>query len=228
MKINKLTYVAPEDIESSGVSTTPIPVEEQVSITTGTHLGRIKLFTTFTSKDKKTTYAKIVVGTQIQLSSEQQVVVEFDRIWHADYRQGSHLIQQLDKLGVIRNKQIHPDSLFNLPVKFEIALNDSIDTMYQEYITDIELVEGLPDSIDFNYVHINSIGMSEIVPTNESVQEHGQKSKHTSLSKLLAEADVYDEDEDYLTDADFEDDDDVPRTANFEDADTDELGDGEE
>ena len=55
---NNLIYVAPEDIVSSGVSTTPIPVEDAISISTGTYKGRVKLFSTFNSKDRKTLYAK--------------------------------------------------------------------------------------------------------------------------------------------------------------------------
>ena len=208
MEINNISDVAPEEIISSGDSSTPIPVEDKISISTGIHRGRIKCFSTFKSKDKKIMYAKLTVGTQINLSDGQQAVVELDRVWLADYRQGSHLIQQLEQLGAIEGKQFYPDRIFNLPVSFEVQLNKNASTTdkFKEHISSINLIEHLPDDADFRYVKVRSVWGYEIVPTNDSVQIEGQKSKHTSFSELLDEAESDDEDDDFLDDSDFEDD----------------------
>ncbi len=173
MKINNISYVAPEEMISSGDSSTPIPVEDTISISTGTHKGRIKMFSTFKSKDKKIMYAKLTVGTQINLSDGQQAVVELDRVWHADFRQGSQLIQTLEKLGAIRDKQVFPDELFNQPVQFEVSINDNYtpsDGKYKELVSSVERIESLPDELDFQYVHVDRIGFTEIVATNHHMQ----------------------------------------------------------
>lgn len=172
MKQNNLIYVAPEDIDSSGVSSTPIPVEDVISISTGTYKGRIKLFSTFNSKDRKTLYAKITIGTQINLPDGKQTVAEFNRVWHADFHQGSHLIEALEKLGAIQDKKVIPDKLFNLPVQFELIADDnytSSNGKYKELVSNIEPIESLPDDLDFKYVHVNRVGYTEVVPTNENM-----------------------------------------------------------
>ena len=208
MKLNNLSYVQPEDLYSAGEATASITVQDEIALSTGIHQGRIKSFSTFKSKDRETTYAKITVGTQINLSDNQQVVVELDRVWLADYRQGSHLIQQLEQLGAIEGKQFYPDRIFNLPVSFEVQLNKNASTTdkFKEHISSINLIEHLPDDADFRYVKVRSVWGYEIVPTNDSVQIEGQKSKHTSFSELLDEAESDDEDDDFLDDSDFEDD----------------------
>ena len=196
MNWSNLSYVAPEDIDSSGVSSTPIPVEDVISISTGTYKGRIKLFSTFNSKDRKTLYAKITIGTQINLPDGKQTVAEFNRVWHADFHQGSHLIEALEKLGAIQDKKVIPDKLFNLPVQFELIADDNYTSSsgkYKELISTIELIDSLPDDLDFEYVRVNRVGYTEIVPTNDKMQ---------SNADIIIEDDYGEEDFDKLFDED--------------------------
>ena len=197
MRISNLEYVSNEELYK-GEGAKPILVQDSIIIQTGEYYGRGKKFYTFKSRNRNVEYAVFTIGTQICLSNNEQHVLEFERIWSADFRKGSQLIKTLDKLGAVSNGKVHPDMLENLPVKFTLKANTNStdEKTFKEYISDIEVVEELPEQFDFHYLKVkNPIGY-ELVPTNESIQSIGKESS-ASLTELFAS--INDEsDDDYL------------------------------
>lgn len=213
MTANKIIYVEPELI-SSDSDAESIAIEDNLTIETGMHLGRIKNFSTFQSKDKQNTYAKVVIGTQVNGTDGQKIIIELDRIWLADYRNDSHLVKQLKKLGAVQDKQFYPDKLFNQAVQFEVVVNEnaSENSKYKERISTITPVKSLPDDLDFRYVRLNRLGDYEIVPTNDTIKpvSKTKKGNKKTLDELIAEVDNFDEqeDDDFLSCLDEDDMDD--------------------
>ena len=205
MSIVQLEYVSEEE-KCKVVHEDPITIEDELFIQTGLHQGRIRNICTFHSKDKKSKYAKITVGVPLNLNDGQSVIVELDRVFLADYRNGSHLVRQLEELNAIQDKKFYPDKLFNQAVEIEVVLdeNASADSRFKHRISSIKSIEALPDNLDFEYVAVNRIGGYDIVPTNNNVKPSENSASKSKLGKI--DFNSIDEDDDFLTDDDFSED----------------------
>ena len=200
MKYRNLKDISSEVIITEEETFEDIIIQDQVSINTGEHFGRIKSFETFQGKDNNLPYAKITVGTLLNLPGGQHVVVEVDRVWMAYYRHGSNLIEQMRELGAIENNKFCPRKLFNLPIKFEVTLDDKVseNSKYRERISHIEKIEKLPDESNFNYVKVRTYDGIEVIPTNEHIKVDKQYINKKPRNKM--DFSKFDEsDEDYLS-----------------------------
>ena len=197
MNIAELQLIESDNL-FTGIGDKSIPVYDSFVLQTGTYYGRVKLMSSFYSRKRNIDYVSLKVGTKVRLPDDTQHIIEVDRVWYADYRRDSTLIKTLNDLGSIVDGKIHPDILENLPVQFTLKLHPHADenAMYKEYITDIKLVDKIPDDLDFRYVKVKNIFGYEFVPTCEPIQTNNTTTDDNKLSS----------DNDYLSDDDFEDD----------------------
>lgn len=172
-----------------------IDVLDPPTLESGIHKGRIKEFTSFVSKNTSTKYGKITIGTKTNFANNGYEVIEVDRVWLADYRSGSRLIKQLEKLGVVEDKKFYPDRLIDLPVQFVIKPNERAtdDSDYKVCVTDIEKIDSLPDNLNFHYKRIGTWYGYKLVPDIDDLNADGKSDQKNSSKSKIAE--VIDDDD---------------------------------
>lgn len=172
-----------------------IDILDSATLESGTHKGRIKEFTSFVSKNTSTKYGKITIGTKTNLANNGHEVIEVDRVWLADYRSGSRLVKQLEKLGAIEDKKFYPDRLIDLPVQFVLKPNEKAtsESDYKVCVTEIEKIDSLPDNLNFHYKRIGTWYGYELVPDIDEVNADGKSDKKNSSKSKIAE--VIDDDD---------------------------------
>ncbi len=127
----------------------PINITVKPTLKSGTYFGRIGDVYKFTSK-KGTDYLNIPMATRLSFNN-QEMILEVSKVLLAEYYEGSQLVNLLTELGAVIDKKFHPEKLMNLPVKFTVVPNENADanSKYKEMVTDIEVVDKIPEHLDF-------------------------------------------------------------------------------
>lgn len=190
----ELPETASLEYKESPVNITIVP-----TLFSGDYYGRIGAIRKFKSKDGMNDYVALPVGTLVT-SNEQTMVAEAERVFLADYRSDSQLVKLLDSLGCIVDSKFIPEKLMNLPVKFTIKENDHADanSKYKLMVTDIELIDKLPEHLDFKFYRVTDIdSVKYIAATPDAEIEKVKSQKPMEVSNIDFSA-FDDDDENYF------------------------------
>lgn len=200
-KNKELSNVIPVGIEDPEqvMEEFSINVEDNYTLTTGEHYGRMACYSEFSSKNG-IKYGKFRFGT-VKRYSEKSIVHEAERVYFADYHTDSELIKLFTSLGCMEGKKVFPDRVLNVPIKFTVADNPEIASAYKFIISEIIPIEEMPVDMDFKYVKtFNGIGYDYTAVTSDAKEEaktnhKGDNSSRKSFKQIL---------QDVSDDVDFE------------------------
>ena len=202
MRNRELCDIANEIMAAEEIEDVAIAIEDNYTMTTGEHVGRIAGYKTFQSKDKQFNYGKLIIGSRKSFDGKT-IIQEVDRVFAADYHADSALVKLMQELGAVDGKKFLPNRLVNLPVKFTVKLNESVaqDAIYKIFVADIELIDQLPAEDDFKYVLVQKPYGTEYEPV---LSEDIAKRRSVENAMLAPNAGEIEFDQDDIIDWDEE------------------------
>jgi len=196
----RIPETATMEYKEDAIDITQIP-----KLKTGSYVGRVGAIKRFTSKDGMNKYVKIPVGTRVKFENQEQII-EVERVFLADYRSDSLLVKLLDELGCIVEGKFIPEKLMNLPVRFVVKPNENAGTnsKYTEMVDDIELIDELPEHLDFKYYRVTDIDSVQYIAAMPNAEIEKVKSQK-SIGVNNIDFSAFDDDDDNFLNFDSED-----------------------